>query len=135
VLAALARLLPGSQLRLDRLPADSADRAVLAGLARLLPGHLRLHRVVTPGTLLAWHRGGDDRPDPGRCGLGPALRRTSPTWRQFLSAQAPGILACDFLHVDTVLRQRVHVLFVMEIQTRTVQMLGVTAHPTGAWTA
>ena len=44
-------------------------------------------------------------------GLGPASRRASPTWRQFLTIQASGILACDFLHVGTALLQRVYVLF------------------------
>jgi putative transposase len=35
---------------------DWADRAILAAMARLLPAALRTHRLVTPGTLLAWHR-------------------------------------------------------------------------------
>src|SRR5207342_202403 len=66
-------------------------------------------------------------------GLDPAPRRTGPTWRQFLAAQAHAILAIDFAHVDTVLLRRLYILVVIEHDRRHVHLAGITAHPTGAW--
>ena len=67
-------------------------------------------------------------------GIDPAPRRAGPTWRQFLTAQAAGIMAVDFLHVDTVLLKRMYVLVFIEHGTRRMHLGGVTAHPTGDWT-
>jgi putative transposase len=167
------------------------DRALLAALSRLLPRRRWSIFVVTPQTLLGWHRRmvrqhwtyltlprgrpsvsqqvktlivrlASENPRWGYqrirgellrlgCrvsassiarvlranGLQPAPRRTavSPTWRAFLRQQAAGILACDFLTVDTVFLQRLYVLFFIQLQTRRVQLAGVTTHPTGAWVA
>jgi len=68
-------------------------------------------------------------------GIDPAPRRTGPTWKQFLTAQARGIIAADFVHVDTVLLRRIYALIVIEHGTRRVHLAGITANPDGAWTA
>jgi putative transposase len=66
-------------------------------------------------------------------GIDPAPRR-GPTWKQFLTAQARGIIAADFVHVDTVLLRRLYALIVIEHGTRRVHLVGVTANPDGPWT-
>jgi putative transposase len=67
-------------------------------------------------------------------GIDAAPRRTGPTWKRFLTAQARGILAIDFVHVDTVFLRRIYTLIVIEHGTRRVRLAGITANPDGAWT-
>ena len=65
---------------------------------------------------------------PHRCGRDPA-------WKEFLRTQASSLLACDFFTVDTVLLKQLYVVFFIELDTRRVYVVGITAHPTGSWTA
>jgi len=176
--------------QIGRVRYEPGDRLWLAALSRLVPRH-RWGEVfiVTPATLLAWHRrlvartwDYTSRRRPGRpstaaairklvirmatenptwghrrvqgelvrlghpiaastvwqilhdAGIGPAPRRTGPTWKQFLAAQACGIITVDFVHVDTVLLHRLYALIVIEHGTRRVHLAGITANPDGAWT-
>jgi hypothetical protein len=62
-----------------------------------------------------------------RAGVDPAPRRSGPTWKQFLTAQAHTILACDFFTVDTVFLKRIYVLFFVELATRQVHVAAPSA--------
>jgi transposase InsO family protein len=117
-----------------RPPANRSIARLVVRLARQNPpwGHRRIHGEliklglsVAPSTVWEILRA---------AGIDPAPRRSGPTWRQFLAAQAAGILAVDFLHVDTVLLKRLYVLVFIEHGTRRMHLGGVTAHPTGDWT-
>ena len=83
---------------------DRADRAVIAAVTRLLPRHLRLHRIVTPGTLLAWHRRliKNKRAHPDTSGRPPVpgeirqlarrLARQNPRWgHRRIQGELPGL--------------------------------------------
>jgi transposase InsO family protein len=65
--------------------------------------------------------------------LGPAPRRSGPSWRQFLRQQATTIIACDFFTVETLSLRRFYVLFFIELDSRRVHLAGCTTNPSGAW--
>ena len=150
MLAALARLvMPGTLLRWHRrlvrwqdLPLtwrQAAGRSrvivLIEQMARQNPGwgYKRIQGEL-PG--LGIHAGASTvRRILKRLRIPPAPHRSRTTWRQFLRTQAVTMLACDFFHVDcAVTLRRVYVFFVLELATRHVHVLGVTAHPDGAWT-
>jgi hypothetical protein len=68
-----------------------------------------------------------------RHGVEPSPRRSGPTWAEFLSAQAKGLMACDFFHVDTVLLRRLYVLVFIHHDTRLVRIAAVSANPFTGW--
>ena len=68
-----------------------------------------------------------------RHNVDPSPMRTGPNWNEFLRSQASSALACDFFTIDTVLLKRLYVLFFIELDTRRVYVMAITAHPAGAW--
>jgi putative transposase len=119
--------------RTGRPPKTAEIRRLVVRLAnenqtwgyRRIQGELKhLGMTVAPSTVWEILR---------REAIDPAPRRAALSWREFLRAQASGILACDFVTVDTVFLRRLFVLFFIEIETRRVHLAGVTSNPEGFW--
>jgi putative transposase len=119
--------------RLGRRTIPAGTVAIIVRLARENPtwgyrriqGELtRMGVVLAPSSVWAILR---------RHGIDPLPNRTGPSWTEFLRTQSSSMLACDFFTVDTVLLHRLYVLFFIEIETRQVYVMGITAHPTAAW--
>jgi putative transposase len=62
-------------------------------------------------------------------------RPPSQTWRTFLANHVDQIVAADFFVVPTVTYRLLFVLVILAHRRRGVVHVGVTAHPTAAWTA
>jgi hypothetical protein len=110
---------------ITRLAVRLAKENPLWGYRRIHGELTKLGLAVAPSTVYEILRA---------AGIDPAPRRSGPAWRQFLDAQAAGILAVDFPHVDTVLLRRLQVLVFIEHGTRRMHLGGVTSHPSGEWT-
>jgi putative transposase len=108
-----------------RLAVRIAKENPLWGYRRIHGELTKLGLTIAPSTVYEILRAG---------GIDPAPRRAGPTWRRFLHTQADGIVAVDFLHVDTVLLKRLYVLVFIEHGTRRMHLGGITANPTGEWT-
>jgi putative transposase len=116
-----------------RPPVDRRVRELVLRFARENPGWgypriagelLKLGLRVSPSTIrriLLANR------------LGPAPRRSGPSWREFLRQQAASMLACDFFTVETISLRRFYVLFFIELESRRAHLAGCTTNPTGAW--
>jgi putative transposase len=115
--------------RPGRPPTAAGVKALVLRMAAENPGwgHRRIHGELTRlGHTMAastvWNI-------LNQAGINPAPRPTSPTWKQFLTAQAEYIVAVDFLHVDTINLKRIYALIMLEHGTRRAHLLGVTAIP------
>jgi putative transposase len=115
---------PPKQAGVRRLVIRLAEENPTWGYRRIQGELKNLGIAIAPSTV--WSIFKDE-------GIDPAPRRAGLSWREFLKAQAAGIIACYFLTVDTAFLRRFHALFFIEIATRRVHLAGVTSKPDASW--